>query len=333
MELYYGFPFRGRALEKLRNFLHNQRLDYDDQVQYSVCLMEGAEIAAAGSLDGNVLKDIAVSPAYQHEGLAARILTELITQAARQGQYHLFMFTKPENEDLFAHLGFYTIAQTKKALLMENRRDGISRFVAALQKPTGKIIGAIVANCNPFTKGHGYLIETVARQCDAVHLFILSEQKSEFPAELRRELAIQGTAHIPQVIVQPTGPYLISSVTFPEYFLKDSSPGKVNAELDLTIFAECFARPLGITRRFVGTEPYSPTTEAYNRQMKEVLPRYGIEVVEVPRLEVPDKEGVQAVSASRVRKLLREGNWGELETLVPSATYRYLSQHDPYKPS
>jgi [citrate (pro-3S)-lyase] ligase len=341
MEIRYGSPFRGAALEKLKSFLLEQNLAYEEQVQFSVCIMDEQKIAATGSLDSNVIKCIAVDPVYQNEGLAAQIVTELINKAAVLGLYHLFIFTKPENSELFSSLGFYTIARTEKALLMENKKDGITRFTAGLkapylQKNEGRIaggsndrlvIGAVVANCNPFTKGHLYLFETAASQCDVLHLFILSENKSEFSAELRRELVVQGTAHIPNVIVQPTGPYLISGATFPEYFLKKTgsiSPQEVNGELDLTIFAECIARPMGITRRFVGTEPYCQTTAAYNKQMKEILPRFCIEVVEIPRLEIND----DAVSASRVRKLLKTGTAADIEALVPPVTYQYLCKNE-----
>jgi [citrate (pro-3S)-lyase] ligase len=323
MEIQYGFPLQGEDRERLRRFLQDQGLLYDQQVECSVCALDGNRIVGTGSLDGGVLKCIAVDPAYQQEGLAARIVTELISLAARKERHHLFIFTKPAHRDLFSGLGFYPVAQTEEVLLMENKKDGIGRFVSALRKCEGACIGGIVANCNPFTKGHLYLIETAARQCDGVYLFILSENKSEFPAEKRRDLALQGTAHIPNVIVQPTGPYLISSATFPEYFLKDCDPAQVNGALDLTLFAECFAVPLGITRRFVGTEPYSPATRAYNQQMKTLLPQYGIDVVELPRLTWG--AGGAAVSASQVRRLLREEKWAEIKTLVPPVTYAYLA--------
>ena len=323
MEIQYGFPLQGEDREGLRKFLQNQGLQYDEQVECSVCVLDGSRIAATGSLDGGVLKCIAVDPVYQQEGLAAQIVTELMSLAARKGRHHLFIFTKPAHRDLFSGLGFYAIAQTEAVLLMENKKDGIAQFVSALRKFEGTCIGAIVANCNPFTKGHLYLVETAAQQCDGVYLFILSENKSEFPAEKRRELVLQGTAHIPNVIVQPTGTYLISSATFPEYFLKDCSPAQVNGALDLTLFAECFAVPLGITRRFVGTEPYSPATRAYNEQMKTLLPRYGVEVLELPRLS--GGTGGAAVSASQVRRLLQEEKWAEIKTLVPPVTYAYLA--------
>ncbi|MDR1931775.1 MAG: [citrate (pro-3S)-lyase] ligase [Spirochaetales bacterium] len=336
MQMHCGFPFRGAARESLRAFLRGCGLKYDEAVQYSVCMMEQEQIAATGSLDGNVIKCLAVSPDYQSEGLAATILTELIMEAARNGRHHLFLFTKPENEYLFGNLGFYPVAKTPDVLLMENRKNGIEVFVSGLKKPdfftagggAEKTSGAIVANCNPFTNGHLYLIETAARQCGALHLFIVSEDKSAFSAEDRYNLVRAGVSHLPSVYLHHTGPYLVSSVTFPDYFLKDTvSARAVNTVLDLTIFAERFALPLGISCRFVGEEPFDPVTREYNRQMQEFLPRYGIRVTEIPRLET----GGLAVSASRVRKLLKEGNPEAVRELVPPATYTYLKNRGKIK--
>jgi [citrate (pro-3S)-lyase] ligase len=329
VELQTGFPFRGEALEELRGFLGQNGLKYDEGAEYSVILREEGRIAAAGSLDGRVLKCIAVSPDFQGSGAAAQTVTELVSEAARRGRYHLFLFTKPENGDLFQSLGFFPISQTTDVLLMENKKDGVKNFVSSLQKDCpplpavekNKPVGAVVVNCNPFSKGHQYLIETAAQQCALLHVFVVAENKSAFPAEARRNLVIAGTAHIPNVRVNSTGPYLVSSATFPDYFLKDTvSPEQVNTELDITVFAEHFAGPLGICVRFVGTEPFDPVTLKYNRQMAEILPRYGIDFVEIPRLE----SGGTAISASRIRKLLQEKNFEAIRELAPPATMEYL---------
>jgi [citrate (pro-3S)-lyase] ligase len=327
VEIVYGFPFRGSQLEAQKAFLESRALAYDDGVDFSVCALEDGRIIGTGSLDKNVLKCVAVSPAVQNEGVAAKIITELVNHAAQNNRFHLFLFTKPEHFDLFSSLGFYAIAQTEDALLMENKRDGIARFVDSLEKPRISYnegnVGVIVANCNPFTNGHLYLCESAARQCDVLHVFILSEDKSEFPAEVRRSLAKKGTAHIPNVVVQPTGPYVISAATFPDYFLKKlSRPADANIALDLTIFGTRLAPPLHITKRFVGTEPFSDITARYNQLMKEILPRYGISVTEIPRVEIAGA----AVSASRVRSLLRENRLAEIEPLVPTTTFEYLAK-------
>jgi len=332
MELKTGSPFRGAALEKLKRFLKDCGLKYDERVEYSICLVGDDRIVATGSLDGSVLKCVAVSPGCQSEGLAATIISELVSEAARRMCFHLFLYTKPENGELFGGLGFYPVAETHQVLLMENKKQGVRQFVASLKRPEVTAGGAgdpaaIVVNCNPFTRGHLYLIETASRQCGLLYLFVVSENSSRFSAETRMELVRLGTAHLPNVRVCSTGPYLVSAATFPDYFLKDTpgavSPLALNTELDLTIFAECFARPLGIKRRYVGTEPLDEVTAVYNKQMKEVLPSFGIEVIEIQRLE--DPQGV--VSASRFRRLVDEGNFEAAKELVPPTTWNYLMKN------
>jgi [citrate (pro-3S)-lyase] ligase len=169
------------------------------------------------------------------------------------------------------------------------------------------------------------LIETAAKQCAALYVLVVAENKSAFSADARMNMVIAGTADLPNVFVRSTGPYLVSSVTFPDYFFKDTvSPEQVNTELDLAIFAEQFAGPLGIGVRFAGTEPFDPVTLQYNRQMAEILPRYRIDFVEIPRME----SGGSAISAGRIRKLLREGNLEAARELAPPTTVEYLCAVD-----
>jgi len=47
-----------------------------------------------------------------------------------------------------------------------------------------------------------------------------------------------------------------------------ASPQTVNTALDIALFAERFAHPRGITRRFIGTAPFAPVTTTYNQQIK-----------------------------------------------------------------
>ena len=117
------------------------------------------------------------------------------------------------------------------------------------------------------------------------------------------------------------GNYLISTATFPTYFIKDRQRiPEISCLLDLEIFARHFAGPLKISRRFIGSEPFCPVTRAYHRQMKMFLPEHGVEVVEIPRYEFAHR----AISASDVRMLLDAGRLEELRPLVPAETYHYL---------
>ena len=113
---------------------------------------------------------------------------------------------------------------------------------------------------------------------------------------------------------------MISSATFPSYFLKErTSADEVYMELDLRIFCEHFAKPLGIKKRFVGSEPFSEITAAYNLQMKKILPQYGMELIQLERVG-----GSVPISASEVRRLILSGDLTEAEKLVPGTSVPYL---------
>jgi citrate lyase synthetase len=75
-----------------------------------------------------------------------------------------------------------------------------------------------------------------------------------------------------------------------------------------------------ISVRFVGEEPFDQITKQYNETLKVILPQYGIQLIEIPRLET---EGVP-ISASRVRSFLDSREWYEIETMVPETTLSYL---------
>lgn len=322
--------FPQRRLASVRELLSRAGIGWDDGVEFTVVLEDDdGRALATGSRQDNVLKCIAVDPAAQGEGYAATVVTELVKNGIMSGREHLFIFTSPKSAALFTQLGFSKVAGTADAVLLENRANGVRDFVAGLENPPlpagggsgGGVVAAIVANCNPFSFGHRYLIETAARECARVHLFILSADKSRFSTADRMAMVRAGVADLANVIVHPTSDYLISAATFPEYFIKDKAKAAgINCGLDLTVFAERFAKPLGIARRYVGTEPTDEVTLAYNRQMQAVLPKFGIEVVEVPRLE---KNGA-AVSASRIRALLDEGRFDEIDLLAPPATAAFL---------
>lgn len=335
-EVFYedlGFPFKGSKLKKLTEFLSNEHLEYDQGIEFTVILQDNkGNIAATGSLEGNVLKCIAVSDLYQGEGLSAKIVTALTSQAINNGHSHLFIFTKVENTYIFKELGFHLIASTNDVALMENRKNGISEFVNSLKSSLYENIddnvGAIVLNCNPFTNGHLYLIETAANKCSLLNLFVVSEDKSVFPAKVRYNLVNNGVKHLTNVVVHPSSDYLISSATFPTYFIKDKyNASNINCTLDLTIFSEYFAKILNIKKRFVGTEPFDIVTASYNEQMKEFLERRGVEVIEILRHTFDESP----ISASRVRKLMAEGDYEQIRSLVPQVTYEYLMSDEGQK--
>lgn len=317
---------QGQKKQIWQTFLAQLGLEADENVQTTVLIREDGELIAAGSRQDNLLKCIGVSPMHQGEGPTATLLTQLRQDAFHAGHKHLFLYTKPRNRYLFSSLFFYPVAQTDKVLLMENQPNGIRGFLDSLPvMHTAGTVGAAVMNCNPFTRGHRYLIETAASRCDHLYVFVLSEDKSRFSAADRMEMVKLGTSDLPNVTILPTGPYLISSATFPTYFLKErEQAGTVQCMLDIEIFVKYYVPKFGITHRFVGTEPLSPMTNLYNEALEQHLPERGVELVKIPRLET----NAVPISASAVRACLQEGKREYLRELVPPTTADYIESHN-----
>lgn len=325
MDIELSGPLQGQKRRLWQSFLAKAGLEADEGLERTCLIWEDDEIIATGSRQDNLLKCIAVDDMHQGEGLTGTLLTQLRQDAFQSGHSHLFLYTKPKNKYMFSSLFFYPIAQTKDVLLMENKPDGIQAFLDTLPaEPTDGIVGAAVMNCNPFTKGHRYLIETAAKECDRLYIFVLSEDKSFFSSKDRMEMVKLGTADLPNVTVLPTGPYLISSATFPTYFLKEREKAEsIHCLLDIEIFCKYYVPKFGITRRYVGTEPLSQMTNQYNDALRENLPEKGIAFHEIPRLE----QSQIPVSASAVRATLQAGDVDALRALVPDTTFDYLQSN------
>ncbi|PLR52540.1 [citrate (pro-3S)-lyase] ligase [Chimaeribacter arupi] len=316
-------------LTHLLPLLHQAGLRLEKDVEVMVAAYQQGRVVACGGLAGRVLKCIAIDPARRGEGLSLTLMTELITLAFERGRPELFLFTKPENHTLFAAAGFFPLAEVPGYLvLMENSPDRLRRHCGQLrrQRQPGQRIGAIVMNANPFTLGHRWLVEQAAARCDWLHLLVVQEDASQFRYADRYPLIAQGTHGIRNLTLHPGSAYVISRATFPGYFLKDQGVVDIcHSQIDLQLFRRYLAPALGITHRFVGTEPFCPLTAAYNRRMQTLLTAPDglwptVEVVELPRLEINGAP----VSASRVRALLAAGDWNAVAALVPPATLAFL---------
>lgn len=293
---------------------------------------DGDEILAGGGLDGNVIKCVAVSESARSEGLMNILVSRLIAIAREEGRESVKAFTKPENEGIFKSLGFGLLASAPKAILMENGRGGLpeyKKYLASLARPGRN--GAIVMNANPFTKGHRYLVEQAASQVDNLYVIVVKEDRSRFPYVERKAMIEAGCAGLDNVVVCEGSDYAISAATFPTYFLKkldDATDTQI--ALDLDLFVNHIAQPLGVTVRFAGSEPEDALTRRYNELMAEILPgtsvavvrqaRRPIDFIEIPRLE----QNGNPISATSLRRALDKGNLKEAMEYIPKSTVPYL---------
>lgn len=196
-----------------------------------------------------------------------------------------------------------------------------------------KIIGSIVMNANPFTLGHEYLIDYALKRCEWLYLFVVQENQSFFQFEDRFNMILKGCEEKKNISILPSGKMIISNITFPEYFQKETIFNNEdikqktisNIALDFRVFSSYIVPALGITKRFVAEEPSDLLTRQYNESMKKVLSAYDIEVIEIPRKTSDDGE---VISASVVRRLYRKKNYKEMEKLVPKSTLDFLINNE-----
>lgn len=357
MEIQTLNPTTPRQRQRIEAFLKRNGLRFDDMHYYAAITDDDGEMIAGGGLKGNVIKCVAVDDAHKGEAIANTLISHLIAHANEEGHSNVMLFTKPKNRQLFESLSFRLLAEAPEAVLMETGIGGINNMVEQLKKikeegevckennqeckkeektnlnittpqhlnpsipqpltTTTPLRGVVVMNCNPFTLGHRYLIEQAAKQVERLFVMVVREDCSLFAYAERKAMVEQGVAHLKNVTVIDGSEYAISQATFPTYFLKRlDDAADTQMLLDLDLFRRHIAPALGATVRFVGTEPTDQLTRRYNELMHEVL----TDVREISRLE---KDG-NAVSASRVRKAMEQGDMNVIRQLVPPTTLPYI---------
>lgn len=360
MEIQTLNPTTPRQRQRIEAFLKRNGLRFDDMHYYAAITDDDGDMIAGGGLKGNVIKCVAVDDAHKGEAIANTLISHLIAHANEEGHSNVMLFTKPKNRQLFESLSFRLLAEAPEAVLMETGIGGLGDTVEALKKikeegevckennqeckeeektnlnittpqhlnpstsqpltTTTPLRGVVVMNCNPFTLGHRYLIEQAAKQVERLFVMVVREDRSLFAYAERKAMVEQGVAHLKNVTVINGSEYAISQATFPTYFLKRlDDAADTQMLLDLDLFRRHIAPALGATVRFVGTEPTDQLTRRYNQLMHEVL----ADVRETARLE---KKG-NAVSASRVRKAMEQGDMSTIRQLVPPTTLPYIIAH------
>ena len=336
-ELPLSVPSVRRQVE---DFLGSNGLRLGEVDLYLAVLSEDGAILAGGGLQRDILKCLAVSAEARSLGLSVPLVSRLISVASERGFTNVKVFTKPENRALFESLGFRLLAEAPKAILLENGR-GLADYCAYLRAHQAP--GVIIMNANPFTLGHKYLVE----KAESRNLVIIpvKEDASRFSYAERLAMIRSGAGDWADVV--EGSDYQISAATFPTYFLKNlSDAAETQMRLDIDLFGRHIAPALGARVRYVGSEPADPLTARYNALMKELLPKYCVQLVEIQRLAVDSdcqadsstppaaslrmtkgttSELVKGpVTATAVRALLDEGRFKAAAALTPESTWPYL---------
>ncbi len=305
-------------------FLNQFDLEYENDIDYSIAVYNNGSIVATASKSKNVLKCFAILEDYQGLGLTNTLIKKIEDRMFKEGLYHFFIFTPSYNRQIFSSVGYKEIITSNGITILENGNRQIETFLTRLKKENNisdHQKACIVMNGNPFTLGHQFLIEEASSDNDELIVFVVRENKSSFPFDIRIRLIKEGTKHLENVRVIETGPYLISQITFPTYFLKKNiDVVKIQTNIDCDIFLKYYKPIFNINKRYIGTEPYCEITKTYNQMMKETLPKNGVEVIEICRKKIED----DCISASKVRTYIKNNQLNEIKSLVPKSTYEFL---------
>lgn len=296
-----------RTRLKVESFLADNGLRLDAVEQYfGIFRLEEDDLLASGGLYHDIIKCVAVRQDMREERLFNMLVSHLMSVAMQEGYFSTKVYTKPQNLDIFTSLGFKLIAQSPKALFMENSLSELNRYKGYLnahrQEVSGSKMGLIIMNANPFTKGHRYLVEQASAQVDHLFIIVVKENLSLFDYRYRLEMVAKGCADMENVSVLKGSDYQISAATFPTYFLKqvtDATDEHILLDLDVCLrhIIPSLANDGDQIIRFAGSEPSDPLTARYNRLMQELLPQNGVPFVEIPRME----QSGNPISASTLR--------------------------------
>lgn len=317
-----------RDRKEWEQLLFESNLLPEENVDEVVGIYQNAQLIAVGSRQKNILKCLAVHQDFKGGNVFNQVVTEIMKRIEAKGYSSFYVYTKAKNVDSFLHLGFKEIIRTSYLVFLEKSINNINGYLTNLanSKVEADKITSIVMNANPFTLGHQYLVEKAAAENDVVHLFVVSEDRSFFPANAREKLVAKGTKHLKNVCIHSTAEYIVSTQTFPSYFLpEDTEVIRVQAELDAVLFLKKIAPVLNISSRYVGEEPYSESTEIYNQVMRKTF-NNEIELIESARRTTNEKNDF--ISATKVRNLIMDDQIQQTKRYVPETTFEFLISND-----
>lgn len=310
-------------IKDISSFLKRFDVDYDYPEKTFVIRNKG-EIISTGSVDENVLKYFFTSCEYKGEGTISIIYNSLLSHLMDKGYDSYFIFTSPNNKKIFESLGLKEVYQTEDVTLLEG---GFYNYDKWIKKVKDKLSskkgtrGSIVMNCNPMTLGHKFLIEKALEEVDSLLIFVVEEDKSVFPFKDRLEILQNEIGKDERIDLIKSGPYIISRGTFPTYFLKKKDDKlDIYTKLDAGIFGQRIAKDLDIDKRFLGTEPIDLVTQAYNKNIEDILKTFGVDVRVIDRKKMDS----EVISASHIRQLLKSGKKEIAYKYLPDSTIKFL---------
>lgn len=305
--------------ENIIKFLNQMDMIWDEDIIQSFYIEHNNEVIATGSRSNKVIKGLAVKKEWQSYNLISLIIDEIAKSFQEDNIYQYYAVTHLDNKLIFESLGFKEIIKNDAIIFMEKGLSSVtetlnnlkSKLEKDLQVELTKLnIGSVVINANPVTNGHVELIKYASKKHDLLLVFLVEENKSFFTYKERMSLLYLATHMISNVKILPSTDYLVSSATFPNYFLKnDVSLHEYQALIDTLVFKKYFIPIFNINKRYLGSE-VKPYMVSYNNALVKAMGNI-IEIVE--RFSI---NGVM-ISSSHVRENIQNNEVDEALKYIP----------------
>ena len=307
--------------DRIGSFLGSFNLDYSSEhLDKTFYLIDNDTILGTISHQGSIIKCLAVVKDYQGENLSSKLITYIISYFNSINIYSYTVYTKPEYEEVFKSFGFKLLVKTSKTCLLESGIntifDSINGIKTQIKMSYGEIddsidIAATIINGNPFTLGHQELCVNAANKHDLLLVFIVEEDESFFTFKERFSMAYLSLSRYKNIVVIPSTKYMVSLMTFPNYFYKDEKIKEDEYSLvDALLFKDYFMKYLYIKHRYVGSE-----TKGYMARYNQVLSKeLGDSLVIVKRYK--NEKGVE-ISASTVREKIINNDLVDILDYIP----------------
>ena len=200
----------------------------------------------------------------------------------------------------------------------------IERFPKAMN---GKErFGAIILRSDIITKGHIYLIQEASTKCDKVYVFYMCDDDKSF-GFLNRKTLLE-TYSRENINFISYSIYNRNSYEWSFYrdrFISRGLMREFDPVDDTYTFARYIAPRMGITKYFVGEEPFDKIARAYNTIRREILTEEGVEYIEIPRLKLEDGRDI---ITEQVRELWKSEGWRACRDYLPEEICRILEEEE-----
>lgn len=211
---------------------------------------------------------------------------------------------------------------------MDENKEKIGNYIKYLRqfKVDKKDCAIVLMHANPFTLGHYKLVEYATKRHEYVYVMVAVESNIFSPDDVYNMVNEPCKDFDNVTVIRARKDIMNPQLFLPGYFERDDNPNASGNTAGFVDFIGTIVKPaLDVHVRYMGSEPVDVITQNMNREMIELLPKYGMTAVEIPRFETENKI---PYSAKTVRNALKRKDWETVQQMVHPAAQKILKKYE-----